>query len=365
VPEGHTVHRLAATLRAGFAGTRVRLSSPQGRFATEAAALDGRVLLGSEAAGKHLLLAFAPATDVDAGDPVVRFVHVHLGLYGSWTFAGEEGFAPSLAIGAPRVRVGEQERAVAGSPSGGVGATPGAAVEVERPDWRRILPTPTTRLRILGARGLADLTGPTACEVLDQEGRLRVLAKLGPDPLRADADPRRFVDRVRNIYRAEALFRARLDPFVPGVRLTAGMLEGIWEDLVPLMEYGLRTGRIVTTEPEHRDIEARIMERRRATRQNGDEDAGVVPREKSFYVYHRQTLPCRLCGTEVKERDLAGRTVFWCPRCQTERSRRTSWTRDHPASAWAVAQPVVADRASSDPVGADTVPTPPSSGDSR
>ncbi|MGO2821923.1 MAG: zinc finger domain-containing protein, partial [Brachybacterium tyrofermentans] len=119
--------------------------------------------------------------------------------------------------------------------------------------------------------------------------------------------------------------------------LTRGMVEGIWEDLVPLMEYGARTGRIVTTQPEHRDIEARILERSRGTRQNGDEDPDVVPREKSFYVYHRQTLPCRACGTVIRSADMAARTVFWCPRCQSVRTRRATWTREHPAAPWALA----------------------------
>ena len=340
MPEGHTVHRLAAAFEQAFGGQRVRTSSPQGRF-SEAAQLDGMVLLGAEAVGKHLFLLFAPSDDVDRGSPVVRHVHIHLGLYGSWTFAGEPGFADAHAIGAPRLRIGEQEEQLDG---GGVS------------DWRRLVPRPTVRLRIAGPQGLADLTGPTACEIMDAQERQAVLDRLGPDPLRADANPARFVDAVRrsrttigallmnqkivagigNIYRAELLFRARLDPFVPGNELSAGTLEEMWEDLVALMTYGARTGRIVTTQPEHRDIEARIVERSRGTRQNGDEDPDVVSRERSFYVYHRQTLPCRLCGTVVRSTDLAARTVFWCPRCQTTRRRRAGWTREHPAAPWAL-----------------------------
>ena len=46
MPEGHTVHRLAAAFAQGFGGQRVRTSSPQGRF-SEAAELDGMVLLGA------------------------------------------------------------------------------------------------------------------------------------------------------------------------------------------------------------------------------------------------------------------------------------------------------------------------------
>ncbi|MGP9537579.1 Fpg/Nei family DNA glycosylase [Brachybacterium sp. AOP43-C2-M15] len=351
MPEGHTVHRLAAAFDRAFGGQRVRTSSPQGRF-SEAAQLDGMVLLGAEAVGKHLFLSVAPARDVDRGSSAVRFVHVHLGLYGSWTFAGDPGFSDAHAIGAPRLRIGEQEEGLDADGSG-------AADAVGTADWRRLVPRPTVRLRIAGHRGIADLTGPTACEVLDADGRRAVLDRLGPDPLRPDPDGRerrRFVEAVRrsrttigallmnqkvvagigNIYRAELLFRARLDPSVPGRDLSAGMCEGMWEDLVALMAYGARTGRIVTTQPEHRAIEARLVERSRGTRQNGDEDPSVVPREESFYVYHRQTLPCRLCGTVVCSADLAGRTVFWCPRCQSVRSRRAAWTREHPAAPWAL-----------------------------
>ncbi|GAA1484612.1 Fpg/Nei family DNA glycosylase [Brachybacterium fresconis] len=346
MPEGHTVHRLAAAFERGFGGQRVATSSPQGRF-SDAAALEGMVLLGAEAVGKHLFLQLAPSADVDPGSPVVRHVHIHLGLYGSWTFAGDPGFAEAHAIGAPRLRVGETEESLATDEAVGTA------------HWRRLVPRPTVRLRIAGPCGLADLTGPATCEVLDAPGRQAVLDRLGPDPLRPDPDGtgrRRFVDRVRrsrtaigvqlmnqqviagigNIYRAEALFRARLDPFVPGVDLSRPLLEDLWEDLVALLAYGARTGRIVTTEPEHRDLEARIIERSRGTRQNGDGDADVVPREKSFYVYHRQSLPCRLCGAAVRSQDLAARAVFWCPACQRVRSRRASWTREHPAAAWAL-----------------------------
>lgn len=339
MPEGHTVHRLADAFEQGFGGRRVRVSSPQGRFAAEAERLDGQVLVDAEAVGKHLLLGFAPSADTAPTDPAVSFVHVHLGLYGSWTFAGDAGFASAPAIGAPRRRVGEVE----------------GDLDVEQ-GWRRLVPRATVRVRIAGPDGLADLTGPTACELYDATQREALLTRLGPDPLRRDADPSRFVQKVRrsrsgigvllmnqdviagagNIYRAEALFRARLDPFVPGEHLTASLVEGIWEDLSALMDYGARTGRIVTTEPEHRDIEARIVDRSRGTRQNGDDDPAVVPREKSFYVYHRQTLPCRLCATTVRSAELAGRTVFWCPRCQSVRSRRAVWSREHPAAAWAL-----------------------------
>ena len=58
MPEGHTLHRLAAALRDRFAGRPVEVSSPQGRFAESAAVLDGGVVEGAEAWGKHLFVAF-------------------------------------------------------------------------------------------------------------------------------------------------------------------------------------------------------------------------------------------------------------------------------------------------------------------
>ena len=72
MPEGHTLHRLAQEVEAAFAGRRVSVTSPQGRFAESAALVDGSMVVGAEAAGKHLF--------VELGGE--RVVHVHLGLIG-------------------------------------------------------------------------------------------------------------------------------------------------------------------------------------------------------------------------------------------------------------------------------------------
>jgi endonuclease VIII len=54
MPEGHTLHRLAALHTRRYVGRPVAVSSPQGRFATNAEMVDGRVLESAEAHGKHL-----------------------------------------------------------------------------------------------------------------------------------------------------------------------------------------------------------------------------------------------------------------------------------------------------------------------
>ena len=94
MPEGHTLRRLADDLVAAFAGRAVRVSSPQGRFAAEAAELDGTTLLGADAAGKHLFV------ELDHE----RFVHVHLGLIGSFDVHAGVDEVPE-PVGAVRLRL--------------------------------------------------------------------------------------------------------------------------------------------------------------------------------------------------------------------------------------------------------------------
>lgn len=269
MPEGHTLHRLAGRLNLQFGGRPTRSSSPQGRFATEAAILDGLVLDEAEAHGKHLFLTFAQHT-----------VHVHLGLAGGLAF----------------------------------GASTGSENTVR---WR---------LEANGAR--ADLRGPAACRLLSPSEVDDLQSRLGPDPLRADADAAVAWDRIRrsrrsigallmdqavvsgvgNIYRAEVLFRHRIDPFMEGRLVKPGEWQAIWDDLVQLMRVGVEVGKIDTVYPEH---EPEAMGR--PPRQD--------PHGGEVYVYRRSSQPCLVCGTPVRKKALNGRNLFWCPRCQ-RRSRR-------------------------------------------
>lgn len=333
MPEGHTVHRLARAFGELFTGQPLAVSSPQGRFAAGAVLLDGHVLVASEAWGKQLFLGFAPDR---AGTPE-RWLRVHLGLYGAWTFAGDGSAAVVHAIGAPRRRVGERETVPAG-----------AAAPVADGAWSPPPPRGAVRVRLVGEHAVADLTGPTACEVVTGEEKRAVEARLGPDPVREPADgepdPREEFSRgvrrsrspvglllmnqdvvagVGNIYRAESLFRARLDPLRPGRDVPADVLGDLWDDLVVLMRDGTRTGAIVTTRPEDRDAPrdggARpdgTPGRRSRVRQNTDGAPDAVAPEDAFYVYHRDGLPCRVCATPVLRSELAGRSLYRCAVCQ-------------------------------------------------
>ncbi|WP_435770767.1 Fpg/Nei family DNA glycosylase [Nocardioides sp. SYSU DS0651] len=275
MPEGHTLHRLADSLTEVFGGEHVRVGSPQGRFAESAARLDGARLLDADAWGKQLFLRF----DED------RFVHVHLGLYGTFDVYDAVPAVPD-PVGQVRLRLVRPARA-------------------DRP------------------AGYADLRGATTCALVTAAERAAVVARTGPDPLRSDADPARAWERVRrsaspigtllmdqsvlagvgNVYRAEVLFRHRIHPLRPGRTLRAAQWRAIWDDLVVLMAEGVRTGRIDTVRPEHTP---EAMGRPPRVDDHGGE----------VYVYRRTGQPCHVCGRPVRTQVLAGRNLFWCSRCQ-------------------------------------------------
>ena len=206
MPEGHTVHRLARLQRRRYAGRPVDVTSPQGRFVTDAEIVDGRVLEDVEAHGKHLFQVYGP-------DLVV---HVHLGLWG---------------------RFGNRRRP-------------------EEP------PRGQVRMRMVGDDFYADLRGPSACELLTDVEAKALHARLGEDPLRSDADPDRVWARVEksraplasllmdqsliagvgNVFRAETLFRTGLDPMTTGRDLGRERFDALWADLSAMLVDGERRG---------------------------------------------------------------------------------------------------------------------------
>ena len=333
MPEGHSVHRITRQFALHFVGKQIAASSPQGRFAAGASAIDGLVMTDARAVGKQMFLEFDHRL----------WLRVHLGMYGAWDFAGNitadattasangrmgqtnqrgttvpehvEGRTstssvtaaddnePSLSsIGAPRrLRMAEQERL-------------GEALDTFPPE-----PIGAVRVRLLANDTVADLRGPTACEVLHPEEVQAVIAKLGPDPLVDDpAEGReRFVSAaikkatpiglvlmdqnvvsgIGNVYRAELLFRARLDPHKPAKLVPRETLEELWRDWTYLLELGVATGQMMTMD----DL--------------SDEDYvnALARRDDRHWVYHRTGKPCRVCGTPIVMEMAAGRKLYFCP----------------------------------------------------
>ncbi|HEY8754641.1 MAG TPA: DNA-formamidopyrimidine glycosylase family protein [Arthrobacter sp.] len=312
MPEGHSVRRLAQQFGDVFAGESLAVSSPQGRFAAGAALLDGQVLTESHAHGKHLFLHFDHAV----------VLHVHLGLYGAWDFGGDATFRGASSIGAPR-KVGERE----------------VFDDAETDDAGRVgyagppEPRGAVRVRLVSRHGWADLRGATTCAAITEAEAMAVLGRLGPDPLRnLPTDRTRFVAGLQarktpiaallmdqkviagvgNVYRAEVLFRQRLDPWLPGTALSSGAAGLLWDDTAAVMADGVRDGRIITTpqvywesvygEPDYRESR---------------EPGTVLPSGgDAHFVYKREGQPCRVCGTPVAITEMVGRKLYWCPGCQ-------------------------------------------------
>lgn len=264
MPEGHSIHRYASQHRELLQGRQVAASSPQGRFSGGAARIGGRKLVDIDTHGKHLFYHWQRA----------ETLHIHLGLYGKFrTFRSDP---PP--------------------------------------------PTPATRLVLSTNQVSIYLAGPSVCELIDPAGEDRVLARLGPDPLKADTDnnnaaafianlsrrripigaailDQRVIAGLGNIYRAESLFLTALNPATPANKVPAAKAQELWATSVELLERGVAEGRIVTVQrlPIH---------------------PLRLDKHQQLYVYQRDRFPCRICGGPISTGRLADRSIWWCPSCQ-------------------------------------------------
>jgi len=290
MPEGHTTHALAGRLSHAFAGSPVGVSSPQGKFAGGAALLDGLALVDASAWGKHLFVEFERE----------RWLNVHLGLIGKFSVL-------------PRL---------------------------SRRSSRQVPVVGQVRLRLLNANWVGDLRGPTVCAVVSPEKVDQIQARLGPDPLRPDADPdlalRRILRSARpiaellmdqsvlagvgNVYRCEVLFRHRVDPFRPGREIRPTTWRAIWDDLVELMPLGVAFGQVLTMDDQVDDALAEVADGSASAHTAAVTGARPGDHfERRFNLYKRTGEPCRVCGSTVRTQLVAGRNLFWCGRCQRRR----------------------------------------------
>lgn len=278
MPEGHVIHRLADEFTRIFGTQRLHITSPQGRFATEAALVDGSRLERAEAFGKHLFLHFDAASDE-------HIIYIHLGLIGHLRFEDRE-----KVWGQIRVRIETLD-------------DDGSSEDA-------------TNLA-------ANLRGPQWCRLITDEEYAIAVGKIGEDPIRDDANPRQVWAKVQrskrsigsllmdqklfagvgNIYRAEVLFRHQQSPFTPGNAIDRSVFFAMWEDLVALMRQGVVDGEINTVRDEHTP---EVMHRPA----RDDEHGGEV------YVYRRAGDDCYVCGSDIAMKAYEGRNLFWCPTCQ-------------------------------------------------
>jgi endonuclease-8 len=268
MPEGDTIYRTADVLRSVLVGRTVTAARAQPRpglrRVPDLGRLAGTSVTSVESRGKHLLIGF------DNG----MTLRTHMRMTGSWH----------------RYRPGEPWRRPARE----------ATVVLETPE----------SVAVCFNAPVAELLTDAAL------GRHRSLAALGPDLLApdfdADAAVRRLRDRpdtqlgdalldqraiagIGNVYKSEACFVARLDPWAPVAAFDGAELEAVLRTARDLMRANLRGGARVTTRNQARG--------------------------RGLWVYGRAGRTCRRCGTLIRSAPQGElpRLTYWCPRCQPGR----------------------------------------------
>ena len=244
MPEGDAVHRAALRLQV-LAGQRVEVETPHPRAALKGLEerLDGRVLESVEAVGKNVLLRFE-------GGLVLRS---HLRMSGRWRVERRG----ARRTGQPWLILrGDEHEAVLWN---------GPVLELAR-----------------DARRIAGLGPDILASTPDFDA---MLARLRTQPQRAVGDAlldQRLVAGIGNMWKAEALWQARVSPW----RAVAGVSdEELGETLAAANR--LMRGRLDGARPRH-------------------------------HVYRRAGRACGRCGAVIRSypQGEAARMAYWCPGCQ-------------------------------------------------
>jgi formamidopyrimidine-DNA glycosylase len=99
-----------------------------------------------------------------------------------------------------------------------------------------------------------------------------------------------------NIYAAEALFRARINPFKPADELSARRVPALYEAIREVLQFAVDHIRDSISLEEGFSYGAAF--------------------ERFWQVYEREGEPCVGCGTKIRRATHGGRSTYWCPRCQ-------------------------------------------------
>ena len=107
------------------------------------------------------------------------------------------------------------------------------------------------------------------------------------------------VTGLGNIYAAEALFRARVNPFSIAAEFSARRIPRLHRAILEVLKESIAHGSTMNVDPENID---------------GSYYGGGY--ENHWRVYAREDEPCTHCRTPIRRRTHAGRSTFYCPRCQ-------------------------------------------------
>jgi formamidopyrimidine-DNA glycosylase len=116
-------------------------------------------------------------------------------------------------------------------------------------------------------------------------------------PVKTFLMDQKIVVGVGNIYAAESLFRARINPLRAAGRISLPRYVALADAARQILAHAITRGGTTL-----RDF------------LNPDGAPGYFEQELS--VYGRGGLPCPTCGTPLREASIGQRTSVWCPRCQ-------------------------------------------------
>jgi formamidopyrimidine-DNA glycosylase len=153
----------------------------------------------------------------------------------------------------------------------------------------------------------------------DQLAEARELRSLAPEPFSDEFTPRYLagilartsralkdvlLDQTRvtglgNIYAAEALFHARANPFGPASSLPRRHVARLHRAIIDVLGEAIAHGSTLNVDPEN--IEGSYY---------GGGYTG------HWRVYDREGEPCPECGEPIRRLLHAGRSTYFCPRCQ-------------------------------------------------
>lgn len=189
----------------------------------------------------------------------------------------------------------------------------------EKPDWKRLKHDHV--VLVLQPDRFFVYSDPRRfgfIEVWPREELANRFADYGVEPLAADTDFKLLTEQLRkleapiktalmnqklvvgigNIYASEILFAAGVSPLKKCSKVNPEKYNLIWKMAQKILNRSIQKG-------------GSTIENYR----NSKGEQGAFQNE--FSVYGRDKEPCLICHTAIKQKVMAGRSTYWCPKCQT------------------------------------------------
>ncbi len=141
---------------------------------------------------------------------------------------------------------------------------------------------------------------PKGIDVISKDFSVKYLTeitKLTQKPIKLLLMDQDKVAGIGNIYANDALFLARIHPMRKSNSLTNNEIKNLYKNILRVINEGLKY--------DGTSDEAYILP-----------DASLGKYQDHFKIYGREKLPCIRCKTPIKRVKHAGRSYFYCPKCQ-------------------------------------------------